>query len=286
MANGRPEIGRIGIWSTEMRFGDPAAIDTAAVELEELGYPMLWIPGGIDDAVLNDVARILSQTKRLAIGTGIINIWRQQPEDVAAWWKDLSDNHKSRLLLGIGVSHGPLIGDAWGKPVEVTRAWLEKAIAAGLPGESLCVAALGAKMVALAGELTAGVHPYLVTPEHSAIARRIMGPGKLVAPEQGVILESDPAAARELGRQALVHYRNLPNYVNNWKRLGIAEQDIADASDALIDALFAIGGPQQAAARAKAHLDNGADHVCLQVITAGGLDGAKAAWRELAGVVL
>jgi probable F420-dependent oxidoreductase len=269
-----------------MRFGDPPAIDVAAAELDELGFGALWIPGGIDDAVLGDVSRLLSQTKRIVIATGIINIWRQQPEDVAAWWKGLSSDHQSRVLLGIGVSHGPIIGETWGKPIAVTRTWLEKAIAAGLPAESICVAALGPKMVKLAGELTAGVHPYLVTPEHSAIARKIMGPGKLIAPEQGVVLEGDPAAARELARQALVHYRNLPNYVNNWHRLGFSEEDTANVSDALIDGLFAIGGAQAAAARAKAHFDKGADHVCLQVITAGGLDGARAAWRELAGVVL
>ena len=280
------QLGKVGVWAMECRFGDTAAIDLAAAELDEMGYGTLWIPGGIDDAVLGDIARLLDKTQRMTIATGILNIWRHEPEDVAQWWQALPAPQQARTMLGVGVSHGPIIGETWGKPVAVTRSWIERALAAGLPASALTVAALGPKMVALSGELTAGAHPYLVTPRHSAEARAILGPGKVLAPEQGVVLESDPARARDLAREALVHYRRLPNYMNNWKRLGFSDADIADASDHLIDGLFACGDTAAIAARVKAHHDAGADHVCIQAVTGAGLDGARKAWRELAGVLL
>ncbi len=279
-------LGRVGVWSMECRFGDAAAIDIAASELERLGYGTLWIPGGIDDAVLGDVDRLLSKTNRIAIATGIINIWRQEPEQVAAWFNGQGADRQSRIMLGIGVSHGVIIGETWGKPVAVTRSWLERLLAAGVPTENICVAALGPKMLALSGELTSGAHPYLVTPEHSARARAILGPGKLVAPEQGVVLESDPAKARALATEALTHYRTMPNYVNNWKRLGFSDDDCAQVSDQLLDGLFGHGSAADVAARVKAHHDLGADHVCIQAITGAGLDGAVQAWRDLAKVLL
>lgn len=281
-----PNIGRVGVWSMEMRFGDPAAIAEAAAELDALGYGALWIPGGIDDAVLGNVDQLLSATSRIVICTGIINIWKQDPADVAAWWQAQPAERQARVLLGIGISHGPIIGEDWMKPIAKMRHWLDGADAAGLPRDALCVAALGPQMMALAGQRTAGAHPYLIDASHTAGARAIMGPGKLLAPEQGVILESDPAAARELARGALVHYSRLPNYCNSWRRLGYSEADIETVSDHLLDGIFAWGGPDQIAARVKAHHDAGADHVCIQAISATGLDGARHAWRELAKVLL
>ena len=281
-----PQIGRVGVWATELRFGDTAAIDEAAAEIEALGYGALWIPGGIDDAVLGDVDRLLSKTSRIVIGTGIINIWKQDAADVAAWWKGQSAERQARVWLGVGVSHAMLIGADWIKPIAKTRQWLDEALAAGLPGDALCVAALGPQMLALARDKTGGAHPYLATPEHTAAARAILGPGKQLAPEQGVVLESDPETARGLAREALKFYATLPNYANNWKRYGYTDEDIATMSDRLIDGLFAWGGPAEIAARVKAHHDAGADHVCIQVISASGLDGARAAWRELAGVLV
>ncbi len=281
-----PQVGRVGVWSMELRFGDAAAIDEAAVELEQLGYGAVWIPGGIDDAVLSDVDRLLSKTRRIAIATGIINIWKQDAADVAAWWKGQSAERQARVMLGIGVSHAPLIGADWMKPVAKTRQWLDEAEAAGLPGDALCIAALGPKMMALAGKRTAGAHPYLADPSHTAGARGILGPGKLLAPEQGVVLETDPGKARALAREAVAFYTSLPNYANNWRRLGYSEDDIAAVSDQLIDGIFAWGSAAQIAERVKAHHDAGADHVCIQAITGAGLDGARAAWRELAKVLL
>jgi probable F420-dependent oxidoreductase len=281
-----PQVGRVGVWSMELRFGDPAAIDEAAVELDELGYGALWIPGGIDDAVLGDVDRLLSKTRSITIGTGIINIWKQKAEDVAAWWKGQSPERQARVWLGIGISHGPLIGADWMKPIAKTRQWLDEAEAAGLPGDAMCIAALGPQMMALAGKRTGGAHPYLADPSHTAVSRPILGAGKVLAPEQGVVLETDPAKARALAREALVHYTQLPNYRNNWLRLGYSEDDVANVSDRLIDGIFAWGSADQIAARVKAHHDAGADHVCIQAVTGAGLDGARAAWRELAKVLL
>ncbi len=281
-----PKIGRVGVWAMDLRFGDTAAIDEAAVELETLGYGALWIPGGIDDAVLGDVDRLLSKTKKIVIGTGIINIWKQSAADVAAWWKGQSAERQARVWLGIGVSHAPLIGDDWMKPIAKTRQWLDEASAAGLPADAMCIAALGPQMLELSRDRTGGAHPYLVTPEHTAAARAILGAGKQLAPEQGVVLESDPDTARALARGALQFYTSLPNYANNWRRYGFTEEDISTVSDRLVDGLFAWGGAEQIAARVKAHHDAGADHVCIQVVSATGLDGARAAWRELANVLL
>ena len=281
-----PNIGRVGVWAMELRFGETAAIDEAAAELDALGYGALWIPGGIDDAVLSDIDRLLSATKRIVLATGIINIWKQEAADVAAWWKGQSPERQARVLLGIGVSHGPLIGEDWMKPIAKTRQWLEQANAAGLPGDAICVAALGPQMMALARDRTGGAHPYLVDASHTATARGILGPGKLLAPEQGVVLETDPAKARALAREAVAFYTSLPNYANNWRRLGYSDDDIATVSDRLIDGIFAWGSAAQIAERVKAHHDAGADHVCIQAISGSGLDGARAAWRELASALL
>lgn len=284
----QPEIGRIGIWSLELRFGDPGQAAEAVAELDELGYGAIWVPGGVGGDVAGDVGRLLAATKRATIATGILNVWKHEAADVAGWWKGLSDDHQARLLLGLGVSHGPLIGEQYAKPLAVMRNYLDSLAANGMPGDSLCLAALGPKMLELARDRTAGAHPYLVPPEHSARAREVLGPGKLLAPEQGVVLETDPGTARELARKALDHYRALPNYRNSWKRLGFSDEEIEGMSDRFIDALFAWGSVEQIAARVQEHHDAGADHVCLQVITGAGADvgASRAAWRELASALL
>ncbi len=280
------ELGRVGIWSLELRFADPAFGVEAAVEIEELGYGALWIPGAIDGGVLADVDRLMSATKRLAIATGIINIWKQQPEDVADWWRGQPADRQARVMLGLGVSHAPIIGESWGKPLALMRDYLDRLDASGLPPSASCIAALGPKMLELAGRRTAGSHPYLVTPEQSSIAREIMGPGKLIAPEQGVVLEEDPAKARELGRAGLRPYLALPNYKNNWKRLGYSDDEIERLDDRLVDGIIAWGSPARIAERIKAHHDAGADHVCLQVMSGGDFERSRAAYRELAAAVL
>lgn len=284
------DIGRIGIWSMELRFGDQGQAAEAIAELDDLGYGAVWVPGGIGGDLTGDLERLLSASSRITVASGILNIWKHEPADVAAWFKALDPAKQSRLLLGLGVSHSHIVGDAYAniKPLAAMRDYLGKLADEGVPGDSLCLAALGPKMLELAGQRTAGVHPYLVTPEHSAVARKALGPDRLVAPEQGVVLESDPAKARELARKALSQYQTYPNYRNNWLRLGFSEEEIDRGSDELVDALFAWGSVENIKARVDAHFDAGADHVCVQVITGAGLDvnAARPAWRELAAALI
>jgi len=284
-----PNLGKIGVWSMELRFGDHAEAAAAAAELEALGYGALWIPGGIDNKVLPDVERLLAATQSVTIATGILNLWMYEPEAVADWFNALPPEKQSRVMIGVGVSHGPLIGENYGKPLAVTRSFCERLLAAGMPQENLCLAALGPKMLALSGELTAGAHPYLVTPEHSAIAHKILGDVKLIAPEQGVIVKPDPEAARAVGREALTHYLNLPNYCNNWRKLGLTQEDIDCVSDKLVDALFAWGTDEQIAQRINAHYQAGANHVCVQIVRGamgGDMAGLLASCRQLARVLI
>jgi probable F420-dependent oxidoreductase len=278
-------LGRIGIWSIELRFGDRGERSEAAAELDELGYGALWIPGGFDDAVLGDVADLLAATRRAAIATGIVNIWKQTPADVAAWWRGRPSAEHGRTMLGIGVSHAPLIGSAYANPLGTMGRYLDGLDAAGLPVQARCLAALGPKMLDLARDRSAGAHPYLVSPDHTARARERLGPAALLAPEQGVILETDPARARDIARAALGPYLNFPNYVNNWRRLGFSDEDVA-GSDRLIDAIFAWGSLDQIARRVAEHHAAGADHVCLQVLHADTPALPRQAWRDLASALL
>ena len=282
-------LGRIGIWSGEMRFGDGPLVAEAAVELEALGYSAIWIPGAFDDQVLGDVDRLLGAAERLTIATGILNIWKLTPEAVGAWWSARSAAEQGRLMLGLGVSHELAIGAAYSKPLATMARYLDGLDAAGVPAARRCLAALGPKMLELSRDRTAGAHPYLAPPEHTASARERLGPHALLAPEVGVILETDPSRAREVARRALQLYLQLPNYVNNWRRLGFSETDVTQPSDRLIDALFAWGSPEQIGARVNDHLAAGADHVCIQVVRGPVGEDASlplAAWRTLAEALL
>lgn len=280
-------LGKVGVWSMELRFGDKAEAARGAAEIEELGFGTIWVPGGIGGDVTGDLDHLLSATSRVVIATGILNIWKHEPIDIAAWFNALPEAQRSRVMLGLGVSHGPLIGENWNRPVAKMAEWLDAFEAAGMPLEQTCLAALGPKMLELAGRRTAGAHPYLVTPSHSAEARAIMGQGKLVAPEQGVVLDPDPASARAKASEALTHYRRLPNYCNSWKRQGFTDADIEQESDALLDGIFAMGDAAAIAARVKAHHDAGADHVCVQTITGGaGLGASLADLRVLAKILV
>jgi probable F420-dependent oxidoreductase len=277
-------LGRIGVWSLDLRFGDRGAASEAAAELDELGYGAIWVPGGIGGDIQGDVDHLLAATRRTTIATGIINVWKHTPAEIAGWWKGLPADRQARVMMGLGISHSPLIGESYKKPLGVMREYLEAMQAEGVPAEAMCVAALRPRMLELARDLTAGSHPYLVGTGHSALARAILGPGKLLAPEQGVILETDRAKVREVANEALTHYRNLPNYVASWKYQGYSDEDIAQVSDRLIDGIFAWGTVDQVAARVREHLDAGADHVCMQVLGVQGLP--RQAWRDLAAALI
>src|SRR6478752_1895052 len=265
-----------GIWNHMLRHADPGAIAEAAAELESLGYAALWIPD-IGGDVFGAVEHLLRSTQDTIIATGILNLWMHTAEETAQQHAALSEEFGRRFLVGIGVSHQPLIDGVqepgtYQQPLARTRQYLDELDAQNprLADNDRVLAALGPKMLELARTRTAGSHPYLVTPEHTAAARQALGEGPLLAPEQAVALTVDPDEARTLGRQHLEHYLLLPNYTNNWMRLGFTEADLeAGGSDALVDALVAWGDEEAIAARVQQHREAGADHVCLQILTAG-----------------
>ncbi len=285
-----PRIGKIGIWSMELRFGDAQVACDAAAELDDLGYGALWLPGGLGGDMLNDLSRLLDSTKNITIASGILNIWKHEASDVGVWWRGLSDDHRQRLFLGLGVSHGAIIGEAYKKPLTAMKDYLAALYAENIPANVLCLAALGPKMLELARDKTAGAHPYLVNPAHTAIARSTLGIGPMLAPEQGVVLHADPAKARAIARPVVAGYGALENYANSWRRLGFSEDDITQVSDDLIDALIACGDADVIAARVDEHIAAGADHVCLQIIGenpgAKDVNGMMTTCRTLAKILL
>jgi probable F420-dependent oxidoreductase len=285
------KFGRYGIWSLELRHGEPALAQDAAAELEQLGFKTIWIPGSAGADVLVRAEELLAATQHITIATGIINIWRNSAEEVGAWWRALPKVYKPRVLLGLGVSHARLIGDRYGPPLTSMKAYLDVLDKEGVPVEQRCLAALGPKMQELAAARTLGAHPYLITPEHTAEARQRIGPKALLAPEQGVILQNDPKQAYADARAALEIYLRLENYLNNWRRLGFTDDDFANGgSDRLCDAMFPWGSTDKIKARCEAHFAAGADHVCLQVVGAGfdrsHVEPRRPAWRALANALL
>ena len=284
-------IDGIGIWSGGLRYGDKGEAAAAAAELDELGFRALWIPD-VGGDVFESIENLLAATSRTTIATGILNIWMHEAARTASEHARLTAAHGSRVLLGLGVSHAPLIDMAeagrYRQPLARMREYLDGLDAATPPlaPADRCLAALGPKMLELARTRTAGAHPYLVTPEHTAIARTALGPDALLAPEQAVAFTTDPAEARSLARAHLAMYLGLPNYANNWKRLGFTDADVADGgSDALVDALVAWGDDDAVVARLQAHRDAGADHVCVQVLTADPTGFPREEWRRLAAAV-
>jgi probable F420-dependent oxidoreductase len=280
-----------GVWAGQLRYGDAGPIAEAAAELEALGYSALWIPD-VGGDVLASMETLLAATERAVVATGILNVWMHEASEVAAHRGSWRDSWKRRALFGVGVSHGPLIDrdqpGRYTKPYERMRAYLDALDAAAppLPVEARVLAALGPRMLALARDRAAGAHPYLVPPEHTARAREIVGPDRLIATEQAVVLDADPTTARAIARNHLAMYLPLPNYANNLRRLGFGDADFASpGSDRLVDSVVAWGDVDAIKARVTAHRDAGADHVCIQVLNA---DYAfpRAEWRELAPVLV
>jgi probable F420-dependent oxidoreductase len=282
-----------GIWSGGLRYGDAGEAVEAAGELESLGYSALWIPDAGGD-LFESVERLLGATTGITVATGILNLWMHTPEETAEAFAGFTDAYGDRLLIGIGVSHAPLIDAAepgrYRNPLASTAGFLDGLDAAvhPLPSDRRVLAALGPKMLELARQRTAGTHPYNVTPEHTAVAREAIGADGLVLPEQAVALERDPSRARALGRAHLSFYFSLPNYVNNLRRLGFGDEDLADGgSDRLVDALVAWGDEDSIRERIDLHRAAGADHVCIQVLTDTAASGLPLAqWRQLAPVLV
>ena len=271
------KLGKLGVW-VSMDSMTAASAAAFARQVEERGYAALWIPESRGRNALVHSAWLLANTQRLIVATGIANIYARDPMAMANGQRGLNEQSDGRFLLGVGVSHRPMVqgvrGHTYGKPVATMRAYLEgmrdAPYQAPMPREKplTIVAALGPRMMALSSELADGAHPYNTTPEHTAEARAILGPGKLLCPEVWVLLETDPATARSAAREALARYLQLENYVNSWRRQGFGDDDLAGGgSDRLLDAMVAWGDEGAIRARVQQYWDAGADHVCIQPIS-------------------
>jgi probable F420-dependent oxidoreductase len=286
------DVGVLGVWSGELRrHGDAGVIREAAAELEDLGYGALWIPGGTGgDDLFPAVGRLLDATRAVTVSTGVLNVWMHEPADVAREAAALEERHPGRLLVGLGISHAALVDRAeagrYRKPLSTMRTYLDALDAAEppLPEERRLLAALGPKMLDLAGTRSAGAHPYFVGVQHTRVARERLGAGPLLAVEQAVVLEPDANAARAAAREHMALYLTLPNYVNNLLRTGFTAEDLQDGgSDRLVDGIVAWGTEEAVAHRVAEHREAGADHVCLQVL--GHAPGLPLdAWRRLAAI--
>lgn len=270
----KPDLGRYGVWT----FG--AVTPEQAVEIEKLGYGAVWV-GGSPTGDLDFVEPILEATDTLQVATGIVNVWTAQAGEVAESYHRIEKAHAGRFLLGIGIGH-PEHTEEYRKPYDVLVEYLDALDGAGVPTSRRVIAALGPKVLELSARRSAGAHPYLTTPEHTGGAHNLIGPSVYLAPEHKVVLSRDADQARKIGRETIDFYLNLSNYLNNWKRLGFTDEDIAKpGSDKLIDAVVAHGTPEDIAARLEEHHSAGADHVCIQVL--GGADTLLPTLADLAG---
>ena len=276
-----------GIWSGGLRYGDAGSIADAAAELDDLGFEAIWIPD-VGGDVFGAVEVLLRAAPRIAVATGILNIWMHEPAEVAARRVAWSADWQRRFLLGLGVSHQPLIDH--GNPGRYTKPYskmveyldgLDQA-EAPYPVDARVLAALRPKMLGLAHDRAAGIHPYFVPAEHIAKARETLGPESLIAVELAVVIDTEPTTARETARRHTAVYVNLPNYTNNLRDFGFADDDFADrGSDRLVDAIVAWGNVDTIEQRVAAMRDAGADHVCVQVIRPDD-ELPRDEWRELA----
>jgi len=277
------QLGRLGVWTWLDAL--PAAEAAAfARQVEAWGYSALWVPEAIGRDPFGLLGFLAASTSRLVLATGIANLYARDPIATRAAQLTLAELSGGRFLLGLGVSHAPMVqglrGHVYGKPVATMRAYLEameKAPWAGpKPPEAppIVLGALRPHMLALAAERAQGAHPYNVTPEHTARARKILGPRAWLCPEQMVLLERNPSDARRLARQNLAIYLGLENYQQNLRWLGFGDDDFANGgSDRLVDAIVAWGDEKAIAARIRAHHDAGADHVCIQAFRPDGTPG-------------
>jgi len=266
---------------------EDASVDVAA-ELEALGYTALWSSGGFEPGLAPRFERLLAATTSVAVASGIISIWPSRPEEMAHAVTELGTRYPGRFVLGLGASHAPMTQDyarPYGHMVEYLDA-LDGSGPAAAPDRRV-LAALGPRMLELAGTRAAGAHPYFVPVEHTARARGILGPGPLLAPEVTVVLERDPAEARARARTFTAGYLTLPNYTNNLRTLGFRDDDLSGGgSDLLVDAIVAWGDLESIAARVDEHHQAGADHVCVQVVSEAPASFPIAEYRELAPALL
>lgn len=285
------ELGRLGVWTWLDSLPGPEAAAFAR-KVESLGYSTLWFPEAVGRDPFAFIAFLIPSTERLVFATGIANIYARDAMTTNAARKTLAELSGGRFVLGLGVSHAHLVaalrGHDYGKPVASMRAYLEgigKALYRAIEHEEeppIVIAALRERMLRLASECARGAHPYFVPPEHTARAREILGPGPWLAPEQKVLLETDPTKARSVARANMKIYLGLPNYQNNLRWLGFGDDDFAgDGSDRLVDAIVAWGDEGAIRKRIDEHYQAGADHVCIQPLRPDGQMGPHAELLEL-----
>ena len=286
------DTGKLGVWYffDGMASAEGAA---AAKRIESLGYGTLWIPETVGKSPVAVSSWLLANTETLNIATGIMNIYHREPGVTMGLQKTLAEQSGNRFLLGIGVSHKPLVegvrGLEYGPPVKTMAAYLEgmanAPYSAVAPSEEppTVIAALGPKMLELAATASQGAHPYFSSPDHTRMAREIMGPDAMLCVEQKVIFETDADKARELARTVSKIYQGLPNYRNNWLRMGLTEDDINSLSDKFVDTTFAWGDIESIKERINEHMDAGASHVCVQPVNPNGQFG-DLHWECLEGL--
>jgi probable F420-dependent oxidoreductase len=291
------KLGPIGIWTAQLDHQPAAKAQEAAAELEQLGFGAIWLPEAAGREALTNAAILLAGTKHIAVATGIANIYARGPMAMAAAEKTLAEAYPGRFVLGLGVSHAPLVeqfrGRRYEKPVATMRAYLDAMDAApfdAVPPASKplrVLAALGPKMLQLAAERADGAHPYFVPPEHTARAREILGADRILAVEQAVVLETDSLKAREIARSYMALHLTMANYLASLRSQGFTEEDVKNGgSDRLVDAIVAWGDMRAIVDRIRAHQSAGADHVCIQVVTAEPRALPLSQWRELASSLI
>jgi probable F420-dependent oxidoreductase len=273
----KPDLGRFGVWLPTR-----SITPELAKKIESLGYGAVWI-GGSPDADLAWVEPALAQTSSLQLATGIVNIWSAPAPAVAESYARIESAYPGRFLLGIGVGHREHTQE-YVKPYDALVGYLDELDAAMVPTSRRVLAALGPRVLRLAAQRSAGAHPYLTTPEHTAKARELVGNSVFLAPEHKVVLTTDGEEARAIGRETVDPYFGLSNYVNNWLRLGFTQDDVSKpGSDRLIDAVVAHGTPAAIARRLNEHVEAGADHVAIQVVGGWKEETLLPALSELAG---
>ena len=283
----------LGIWTAQFDFHPAEVVIDTVQELEEIGYGSLWLGENVGREPISQAALLLGRTRRLLVATAVANIWARDPLSAMAAQQTLSEAYPDRFILGLGVSHRSLVDDVrrlrYRTPLQAMTAYLNamdeltpsyRAVRAGHTARVL--GALGPRMLRLAATMADGAHTYLVTPEHTANARQILGPASLLVPEQAVVLETDKAVARGIARRHVRRYLGLPSYTANLRRAGFTADDLDhDGSDRLIDAVVAWGDEQHVGDRIRQHRQAGADQVCIQVLGADPRGLPIEEWRRL-----
>ena len=289
------QLGRVGLWTADFDLVPMKVAQEGIARVEEMGFSTVWVPEAVLREPFASTALLLSATKSMVLATGIASLHARTAQTMQAGWKTLTEAFPERFLLGIGVSHAPMVQGvhkgSYDKPYSTMVEYLD-AMDAGVyfspqpvtPPRRV-LAALGPKMLTLAAARGEGAHPYFTPVEHTAFARETIGKDALLAPELAVVLNQEPATAREIASKYMSTYTRLPNYANNLKRFGFTDDEITGHADRLVDAIVPRGSVDVIVSRIRGHLDAGADHVCVQVLT--GTPGVlpMREWEELADAV-